>query len=242
MKKVLFLATIALFISCATSVSTKVKTTYQRFEPSQQIYVLEKNETLPENSQFVGDVKIGDTGFSKDCGYNKVIADATNAARNAGANLLQITEVKEPTVLGSTCYRIKGKMYRNLNTESLAKLTEKRDLKNKSRIPAGSDYALIHFYRPSIGLGALLGYKIKDEKDSVIGRLRNGEKFVYKTKDFGSKSFYGVLETKEVVKINVEKGKEYFVRCAVESGVVMGRPEINLIETYIGRKEFEQMQ
>ena len=100
----------------------------------------------------------------------------------------------------------------------------------------------MHFYRPSLGAGALLGYKIKNVNDSIVGRLRNGEKFIYKTKVFGEQSFYGTLETKEEVKINIEKGKEYFVRCSVNMGVVLGRPEINLIENYIGMKEFDEMK
>jgi hypothetical protein len=120
-------------------------------------------------------------------------------------------------------------------------MSEKRNLKNKSRIPEDSDYALVHFYRPTSGNGALLGYKIKDANDSIIGRLRNGEKFVYKVKKFGNQSFYGALETKEEVKINVEKGQEYFVRCSVNMGVIVGRPEINLIENHIGMKEFDEM-
>lgn len=54
-------------------------------------------------------------------------------------------------------------------------------------------------------------------------------------------SFYGTLETKEEIKIDIEKGKEYFVRCSVNMGVVFGRPEINLIENYIGMKEYDEM-
>ena len=62
-------------------------------------------------------------------------------------------------------------------------------MKNKSRLPENSDYAVIHFYRPSFGAGALLGYKIKDVNDSIVGRLRNGEKFIYKTEKFGAAKF-----------------------------------------------------
>jgi hypothetical protein len=243
MKRVLFLSTIVLFVGCATSISTKLANkNYQKLNDENQIIVLEKEDVLPNNSEFIGDIKIGDSGFTTDCGYNKVVADATNAARNSGANILQITEVKEPNFFGSSCYRIKAKIYRNLNTESLASILEKRNLKNKSRLPDESDYALIHFYRPNLGAGALLGYKIKDVNDSIVGRLRNGEKFIYKTKKLGSQSFFGSLETKEEVKINIEKGKEYFVRCSVNMGIVLGRPEINLIENYIGMKEYDEMK
>jgi hypothetical protein len=243
MKKILFLSTLLLFISCATSISTKLANkNYQKLNDENQMIVLEKEDVLPNNSEFIGDIKIGDSGFTSDCGYNKVVADATNTARNAGANIIQITEVKQPSFMGSSCYRIRAKIYRNLNPESLSTIVEKRNLKNKSRLPIDCDYALIHFYRPSFGAGALLGYKIKDVNDSILGRLRNGEKFIYKTKKFGIQSFYGTLETKEEVKINIEKGKEYFVRCSINMGVVLGRPEINLIENYIGMKEYSEMK
>ena len=243
MKRLLFLSMLLLFVSCSTSISTKlVNKNYQKLNEETEIIVLEKEDTLPNNSEFIGDVKIGDSGFTTDCGYNKVLSDAVNSARNAGGNIIQIIEVKKPSVFGSTCYRIKGKIYRNLNTEYLVTISEKRTLKNKSRLPEDADYALIHFYRPSSAAGALLGYKIKDVNDSIVGRLRNGEKFIYKTKTFGEQSFFGTLETKEEVKINIEKGKEYFVRCSVNMGIVLGRPEIGLIENHIGMKEYDEMK
>lgn len=243
MKKILLLSVIVIFVGCATSVSTQLANKqHEKLPTENQVFVLEKNEILPTNSEFIGDVKIGDTGFTTDCGYNKVIADIKEAARNSGANIIQIIQVKEPTIFGSSCYRVKAKIYRNLDAQSLAALTESRNARNKSRLPSDSDYALIYFYRPSIGMGAMLGYKIKNDKDSIIGRLRNGEKFVYKTKNFGSQSFYGVLETKEEVQLHVEKGKEYFVRCSVNMGVVLGRPEINLIESHVGRKDYDRME
>jgi hypothetical protein len=241
MKKSILLITI-LLASCSTSISTKiVNKNFQKLEDNNQIIVLDKNEELPNNSELIGDLKIGDSGFTTDCGYDKVIADATNAAKNSGANIIKIIEIKKPSTFGSTCYRIKARLYRNLNPESLAILAQNRSLKNKSRLPENSDYAVIYFYRPSIGAGSLLGYKIKDANDSIVGRLRSGEKFKY-VKKFGEQFFYGALETKEEVKINIEKGNEYFVRCAVNMGVVIGRPEINLIENYVGMKEYELME
>jgi len=243
MKRLFFLLTILLLSSCSTSISTKLKTAnYQKLSDDIEVVVLENTEALPENSEFIGDVKIGDSGFTTDCGYNQVLTDVTTTARNAGANIIQIIQLKKPSVLGSTCYRMKAKIYRNVNAASLADLLELRRIKNKSRLPEDADYAILHFYRPRSSAGSLLGYKIKDENDSIVGRLRNGEKFIYKTKKFGKQTLYGTLETKEQVQINIEKGKEYFVRCSVNMGVVFGRPEINLIENYMGIKEFAEMQ
>lgn len=240
MKKLLILPALLLIVSCATSVTTKLaQHNYPALLEQDRIFLLEENENLPLNSQFIGDIKIGDSGFTTDCGYNKVIEDATATARKSGANIIHIVKLKDPTPFGSTCYRLKAKIYRNLDTEALAGIMEERSLKNKSRIPEGSDYALIHFYRPAMATGALLGYKIKNGNDSIVGSLRNGQKFTYKTNSFGEQSFYAVLETREEIKINVEKGKEYFIRCGMNMGLVIARPDLNITENYIGVKEFE---
>lgn len=242
MNKILVFLLAIIVSSCATSVRTKlVNNSYEKLEDDNKVIVLQNDDVLPANSELIGDIKIGDSGFTLNCGYNKVLADAKTAAKNAGANLLQIIQVKKPTALGSSCYRIKAKIYRNTDLEALAPLNKKLELKNKSRLPVDSDYALIHFYRPQSAMGAFLGYKIKNEQDSIIGRLRNGEKFIFKTQTFGPQVFYGALETSEEIKINIEKGKEYFVRCAVTMGVVIGRPEIYIIENNVGIKEFERM-
>lgn len=240
MKKILFLATVVVMVSCGARISTKLanKSTPKLTEGT-KVYVL-KEEPVPSNSEYIGEVNIGDSGFTKDCGYNKVITEATNIAKNSGANIVKLIQVKKPSPLGSTCYRIKAKMYRNTNEESLAKITSSIQLLNKSRLPENSDYAIIYFYRPKSGMGAMLGYKITDEKDSIIGRLRNGEKFAYKTKKFGEQSFYGQLETKKKVTLNIVKGQEYFIRASVESGVVFGRPVIDIIENQNGIPEYAE--
>ncbi|RVU90781.1 hypothetical protein EH230_07655 [Flavobacterium columnare] len=243
MKKVLFLLTVFIISSCSTSISTKLTNkSYQKLNDNSQVIVLKGEDILPNNSEFIGDVKIGDTGFTTDCGYDKVITDAKNAAKNAGGNMIQLIEVKKPNVLVSSCYRIKAKIYRNFDSEFLAKIKGIEEKNNKSRLPENSDYALIHFYRPSLGVGALLGYSIKNANDSIIGRLRNGQKFVYKTENFGDQSFYAALETKEEIKINIEKGKEYFVKCSINLGLIMGRPKMILVDNHVGISEFDQIE
>lgn len=243
MKKIFFLPIMFLYIGCGTSISTKLTAgKQQELKESDKIFVLRKEAILPLNSVFVGDIKIGDSGFTTNCTYNKVISDAKINARKSGANIIQLTEVKEPTAFGSSCYRIKAKLYRNFDNESMSKLMENSNLKNKSRLPEDSDFALLHFYRPKSALGAFLGFKIKDENDSIVGRLRNGEKFILKVNKFEKQSFYGELETKEELKIDVEKGKEYFIRCSVKRGVMIGRPEMYLIDNVIGVNEFGNVE
>jgi hypothetical protein len=138
--------------------------------------------------------------------------------------------------MGSTCYRLRAKIYRNTDADVLAQL----DDKNRSRLSEDADYAVVYFYRPSIDHGGMLGYKVNVENDSVIGRMRNGEKFEYRTKKFGKRQFYGQIETHEEVIIDVQKGQEYYVRCGIKTGNFVGRPELTRVENYIGRKEFSE--
>lgn len=42
--------------------------------------MLEKDDAFPNNSEFIEDVKIGDTGFTADFGYEKVVTDAKKSA------------------------------------------------------------------------------------------------------------------------------------------------------------------
>jgi len=242
MKKILAFCTVALAFSCASTVSKKlVSKNHQALPNGIPVMVLNENDPEPTAAELIGVIKIGDSGFTTNCGYDQVIEKAKTAARSAGANLIKITDLKKPTTLGSTCYRIKANIYANNDEQSAAKIQARIDAQNKSRLPEDADYAVIYFYRPATGPGALLGYKIKTENDSVIGRLRYGEKFEYKTKTFGLQHFHGDLETKETITIDVQKGQEYFVRAGVTMGVMIGRPELNNVENRVGMKEYREI-
>lgn len=242
MKKIFLIAAAALLAACSSTVSTKLqKTAYTPFGPEETVYILNEKEQLPPMSALVGNLKIGDSGFSKNCGYNQVMETARAAARKTGANVIKITELREPSFAGSTCYRIIAKMYRNTEQEWMANLQDKMKAKNQSRLPEDADYAVVYFYRPA-GVGFLLGYKVRTATDSIIGRLRADEKFAYKTKKFGPQQFVVEVETKESITLNIEKGKEYFVRCGMTMGVVAGRPEITLIDNEIGIKEYNGLK
>ena len=243
MKKIVSLLLLVFMgISCSPKIKSALSdTSYAPLDLNEPIYIIEVGADLPKNSAYVGDLKIGDSGFTTDCGYEVVINNAKSTAQKAGANFVQLLEVKKPN-LGSTCYRIKAKLYRNRDAQAIADYDTKEKAKNKSRLPANADYALVHFYRPKQLAGAMIGYKIRMDNDSIIGRVRNGEKFAFKTSNFGNHTFWGITEARDSVKINVQKGEEYFVRCAITIGIAVGRPELNLTPNKIGAEEFEAMK
>lgn len=242
-KKILLLLLLLIVLkSCSPKIRTQLaNNNYTPLPEKTKVFVIEMNEKIPEGSDFIGDLKIGDSGFSTDCGYTKVIDEAKKTAQNSGANLVYITEIKKPN-FGSTCYRIKAKLFRNINADVIANFTKKMHLKNQSRLPANSDYALVHFYRPKNYMGSLIGYKVRMNNDSIIGRVRNGEKFTHKITKFGRYEFWGVTESKTSVILNIAKGQEYFVRCGVNLGFVVGKPEMYLVENNLGISEYESLK
>ena len=241
-----YLKLVCLFLAlslsaCSTSISKKLYTkTIVPLPAGEKVIVLTKEEVLPEGVQLIGEVKIGDSGFTTDCGFMKVINDAKATAVSSGANIIKLTEVKEPTALGSTCYRIKAKMYRFESEESKAKYVLEDKEKNKSSLPEDADYAVLYFYRPGTN-GPLLNYVVRDENDEIIGKLVPKSKFEYKTTVLGKRTFYIQLETKETIVLEVEKGKEYYFYTSVRAGVAFGRPVVNLVENKFGKKEYDKV-
>lgn len=242
MKKILFLTSAAI-IGCATTTSTKLTNKKHVFPPisaDTPVYLLDETELVPYMSDIIGSVKIGETGFSTECTYEKAVEKIKNAARKAGANIIRIIEVEEPDGFTSDCYRMRGALYRNLDEANLVKVNDFRKQMNRSLLAEGSDYAVVYFYRPRNTYGANVTYDIKTAGDSVIGEIKDGVKFAYKTKKFGIHSFFGKREVKSQIEINIEKGQEYYVRCAITTGIITGRPEISIVENFQGRSEYNK--
>lgn len=230
-----------LLYSCGAAVKTNISgEKYSPLSVDEKIYVLNSEANLPSNSKLVGDLKVGDTGFSTDCGYETIMSEAKKIAKTSGANIIKVKDFKTPG-FGSSCFRIKADLYRDLEITDKSSLDHLYQNSYQRSIPENADYAVIYFYRES-GPGFLLGYKVKDIDNNVIGRVRDSEKFAYKTTKFGVQQFFGELETKESVVINVQKGQEYFVRCGVKMGVVLGRPEIYLVDNMFGKKQYDAVQ
>ena len=50
------------------------------------------------------------------------------------------------------------------------------------------------------------------------------------------------MEAKSEIPIKIEFGKEYYIRCSVTMGALVGRPKLEIIDDTIGRREYNAMQ
>lgn len=104
-----------LLVACNPRVASSLVTAYAPLDFREQVIVLGLNETVPQDAEYLGEVKVGDTGFTTNCSYEKVLEEAMLEARKAGGNVLKLTRHRLPSALGSTCHRISANIYKTKN-------------------------------------------------------------------------------------------------------------------------------
>jgi hypothetical protein len=198
----------------------------------EEVIVLGVTEPAPASATEIGEVKVGDTGFSTNCGWDVVIAKAIAETRKAGGNVLKIISHKPPTVMGSTCDRITAKILKVDDPEVLSSLRIGKDGVTDS----SWNYAKLFIYR-SGGVGSLIGYDVY-LGDSVIWRAKNNTKLEILITKTGRNTLWARTEAKSEVPITFEYGKEYYLKCSIVMGIMVGRPKLELIDRAIGKAEY----
>lgn len=226
--------TFVLFSSCAPKISTAISKSYATLDFREEVNVLGLAEDVPANSEELGVIKIGDTGFSTNCDWDVVIDKAKTEARKVGGNAIKITEHIPPSVFGSSCHRITAKILKVDSTENIA-----RSFSVDSTL-LDADYALLHVYRHS-GAGALVGYDLY-LGDTVICRVSNNWKKTIKIKKDGLNTLWAKTEVKKEIPVNIKFGNEYYIRCSVTMGAFVGQPKIEIVDNQTGKAEYQSIR
>ena len=233
MKKLHLLITLAALIflgSCNPKITTSLSKSYAPLDYREEVVVIGLNQPEPDDAETLGQVKIGDTGFSTNCDYNVVIDKAKLEARKAGGNAIKITEHKPPTAMGSSCHRITANVLKVKDIEVY--LSEEEE-----EVLLDIDYAILNVYRYS-GAGAIVSYDLF-LGDSVICRVQNNYKTtLHITKD-GLNTLWARTESKDEIPIDIKIGQTYYLRCGIAMGAFVGRPKLELIDKKTGKAEFE---
>lgn len=221
------------FNSCSPKITTSLIKKYPALDYQQEVIVIGIEQQVPDSSEVIGQVRIGDSGLSTNCGYDMVIDKAKLEARNAGGNAIKITEHTPPSMMGSSCHRIKANILKVKNIESLRVKEEEEILENV-------DYAILNVYRYS-GTGAFINYDLH-LSDSVICRIKNNYKTTLHLKKDGLNTLWAQTESKSEVPVDLIHGKQYYLRCAVTMGAFVGRPKLELVDRITGKIEFESLK
>ena len=229
----IMITALILLSSCSPKISTNLSKTYAPLDYKQEIVTIGLSESEPDNLEVLGQVKIGDTGFSTKCGYDIMINKAKLEARKAGGNAIKIIEHKPPSAFGSSCHRITARILKIEDIENyISKIEEE--------VVLDLDYAILNVYRYR-GAGALVGYDLH-LGDSTICRVKNNFKTTLHIKKEGLNTLWAKTEAKSEVSIDVKMGKTYYLRCEITMGAFVGRPKLALIDSKTGRPEFQSFK
>jgi hypothetical protein len=104
--------------------------------------------------------------------------------------------------------------------------------------------AIIYFYRPSKVMGSpneiIVGTNVPDE---VIVKLKNGHWFKTEYAHTGQREFItGIFSiNSETLKIDIEPGKIYYIKCSIMKGMGM-QSQIEIADEQIAKKEMNGLK
>ncbi|TAJ05792.1 hypothetical protein DMA11_23055 [Marinilabiliaceae bacterium JC017] len=226
----LILIAVTMLFSCNPKVSTSLMKNYEPLDYKEEVMVIARDEPLPDCTEELGEVKVGDSGFTTNCGYAIVLDKVKLEARKAGGNAIKIIEHKPPTAMGSSCHRITAKILKVDNIEPLKINKKKEELLNV-------DYAILHIFRYS-GPGSLVGYDLH-LGDSVLCRVKNNFKTTLHIKKDGMNTLWARTESLAEIPVDFKYGKEYYLKCGIKMGAFVGQPVLELIDPELGGAEFK---
>ena len=230
----LLIAIAAVLAGCSPKISSNLHSSHQPLTDDSEVAVLELNASFPENAEVLGQIKIGDSGFTtKNGSYHDVLKIAKDQARKVGGNVVKITEHKSPDLM-SSIHRIKADI---LRVEDVSVLLDNDDDFSHSVHP---DYAVIYFYRES-GAGSLVTYDVHIG-DTKVYRSRPQNKAEVKIYEDGEVEIWAKTEAKESFVLSVRKGADYYVRTGVTMGLLLGRPDLDVVSVESGKVEYESIK
>lgn len=234
----LFLITSLLLVSCSPKVITTLQKQYDPLNYKENVVIIGLDEPLPEKADTLGKIKIGDTGFTTDCTFDKVLEEAIVETRKAGGNAIKITKHKLPSAFGSTCHRIEGLI---LRIDSVNILLSNRQNEEDTNIIGNIDYAILYVYRHG-GTGGLINYDLylNDNSICVVSNKFKQQIPIYKNGEHAI--LWAKTEAKSEVPITFEAGKRYYLRCSVKMGILVGRPHLELVDEKTGKLEYESVK
>ena len=230
-----------LLLACTPNATSKLQTTTTTpLPPTERVYVLQVNDVLPEDSEFIGEFKVGSATLSTDCTYEVALEIAKKHARAQGANILYVSQIKVPPGFGTMCYRLRGKMYRSTTDAATAQLTATEKARLASRLPTDADFARVYFFRPPVYAGSAVRYKVYDEAGQELGKMSNGSHWYIDVKELGPTTFYAKNVESDSIRLNLEAGREYFVQSWLKTGWLVAAPALHELPADFGRVEYER--
>lgn len=102
-----------------------------------------------------------------------------------------------------------------------------------------NDFASLYFYSPSsLYISFYVGNYDLKRNDSTIYELRKDKPAMVKVKNDGDYTLSAKTSERTDIKLNIEKGRSYFIRCGIDKSSFLGKPKIHLVIQEYGKPEY----
>jgi uncharacterized membrane protein YhaH (DUF805 family) len=101
--------------------------------------------------------------------------------------------------------------------------------------------ALLYIYRRNSFFGMMIYYHLH-LGDEMIFRVTNGSKAIVKVMTEGRNILWGKTERKGKLPVNIQFGREYYIRCRLKIGFFVGVPKIEIVDSKKGKSEYEAIR
>ncbi|MGS2741659.1 hypothetical protein [Sinomicrobium sp. M5D2P17] len=222
-------------MACSPKIKTNITSARNVSDRDVDVIVLGLEEESPSEAVELGNIKIGDTGFTTNCDWEETLQKIKEEARKVGGNVVKITEHKIPG-FASSCHRIEAKILALKDTRDLVDIGGS----GQENTDNNQHYAKLYVYRmgPNMGVGpfnVFLG-------DSAICWATNNFTKEIKLTRKGLDTLWARTGAKGRVPIDIEYGKTYYLRCGAKIGVLRNKETIALVDPVIGKVEYEAVQ
>jgi|GEM_PF-1311127 len=196
-------------------------------------------EEIPKDAKLQGKITVIGADLKVACGYNSIINQAKEKARNLGANLVNVTKLIDPDRLNA-CYRLHADAYYYPGiTTYMEQRQRAADSIARSIFTDSPSYAMLYIYRTRNSMVPWINYVINVE-DSEACTIKAGSAVAVKLFNSGPNKLWARTESETDLMINVVPGEVYFLQCGIKPGIAKGIPDLKLVETRKGLNQFNE--
>jgi len=103
-----------------------------------------------------------------------------------------------------------------------------------------SNVGIVHFYRTKSIKGAMVTAKLRMNNEPIATIKRDWKKTISVAP--GIYVFSAKTEATTEIKLNVEQGKQYYIKCDLAFGFLVGRIKFTLVDATEAQKEMMGLQ
>lgn len=223
----LFILVLLILSSCTPpKVKTRLSTMAPSCERYPEIRVYKVEDKTPADASILGTVKVGDTGFSSDCGFFDVLDKAIEQAKLSGGNAIKIIRHILPG--RSTCHRI---------TALILKINDPGEnvIDEGDVISAG--YGVLNIFGdPETPSPFCYDLYLEDE---LLCNVKNGSKIIKAVNKPGIHTFSIKTDSSVTLNVDIKPGEVYYLRCGSIKTDSLNRPFIQMVDKKEGIRYFD---